>query len=165
MRYKLRSNMRRRVSKYSMRERKLIRNRIKTGVPNPDGKYSKILHYNNKLQSKTTKKPRRWFRTKSSKTIKKLTKSKTLRVGLVTATAVGTLLTVLPKESLGSLAEVVQKTGETIYDMAENMGDTAGGLVRVSGSLTDGLSNGIAFVAENFNTLIAVGIGGWFLTR
>lgn len=141
--FKSRSILRRKISKYPMSQRKTVRAKMATN--------------NNKKFWRPSKATR--------KRIKKVTSSKTVRTGLVGAATVGTTLMVLPKETLGNVADTVQSFGETVYDMAEDMGETTGNIVKAVGVAADGLSNGIGFVAENFTTLALVGFGGWILNK
>lgn len=88
--------------------------------------------------------------------LKKVFKNKYVRTGILTTATVGTVLAVLPKETIEKAATNVQNLGESVYDLAENLGETTGSIVKAVGSSVDGLSNGLGFISENFNTFIFV---------
>ena len=124
-------------------------------------KISKLPFADRKAFRQTTQKPlaktgKRTSWSKLQRRFKKVGKSKTVRTGLLTSAAVGTVLLALPKETIAGIADTVQELAESAVELAENTTGTASTILRTAGNVTDSFSNVLAFVSENLVTVLAV---------
>ena len=130
--YKSRASYRRKINKLPFADRKAFRQATQRPLAKT-GKWSKL-----------------------QRRFKKVSRSKTVRTGLLTSAAVGTVLLTLPKETIVGIADTVQELAESAVELAENTTGTASTILRTAGNVTDSFSNALAFVIENLVPIIAV---------